>query len=145
MANESWAGGTISGGADATAWSLKARGGLIPVADVPNAPKTVAMPTVGNYPKVPNIRLDYPQKAPDMSSRAKKLQQEPLPSSFSEAGSIRTEAAGKGQMAVGKAISGLGEDIASASSSITNVLGQLAAKEADVRDAADKIKATGVD
>ena len=119
MATESWASGTITGGAPNP--SGGGRGGWIPVQDVPNAPKTVDMPEYhpGN---APSIRYDYPKGGLDMSKRAASLMPKELPGSFEEAGNIRTAAAGKGQeayaqsqMQAGKAMGAMGQDIANAS------------------------------
>lgn len=134
MAYEAFAGGTISGGAEATAFSLRPRGGYVPVADIPNAPKLVDMPMV-EYPRPPSIR--YGTLSPetiDMESRAAKLQQKELPSSFEEAGAIRARVAGQGQMAIGKAIESGGEEISKALASAGNVLAKIAHKGLEDKD-----------
>jgi hypothetical protein len=146
MAYETWAGGTISGGADATSWSLKPRGGYIPVQDVPNAPKTVSMPLY--HPQnAPNIRYEYPKGAPDMKSRAASLMQKELPGSFEEAGNIRTAAAGKGQeayaesqMQAARSMGAMGENISNALASVGSVIEKIATAEREARDEGDKLR-----
>ena len=137
MAYESWAGGNISGGADATSWSLKPRGGYVPLADIPNVPKTVDMPML-QYPKMPSIRYEPVKGEVDMDSRAQKLMQKELPGSFEEAGNIRAAEAGKGQMAMGKAIASVGADISKAMGSVSEVLGKFVHQGLKDKDEADQ-------
>jgi hypothetical protein len=96
----------------------------VPVNEVPNAPKTVEMP-IADAPAVPAIRQEYLKQDIDMESRAAKLMQKPLPDSFEEAGNIQAAAAGKGQMAMGKAISEGGAEISKSLATMSTALGTM--------------------
>ena len=138
MAGETWLGGNIIGERPNRGTT---GGGYIPAAEIPNAPKTVDMPMIGNYPSMFTQKFEYAQGAPDMSKRAADLMQKELPSSFEEAGNIRAQAAGQGQMAIGKAIASGGETFGKAIGVIGEVMSRIRAKTLESNDQVGEIKA----
>lgn len=141
MAQESWAAGTIIGSKPDQGTR---KGAYIPIADIPNAPQTVSMPSIDNYPKGPTARYDYLPGQIDMASRAKSLMQSPLPGSFEEAGNIKaaayTEAAAKGAKAQADAVTSIGESVTKAAWYAGQIVSDIANKGRKDSDSSAPLK-----
>jgi Peptidase M15 len=71
--------------------------------EVPNAPKSIEMPTTAGR-AVPAIRVKAPDEKVNMSQEIAAMQQNALPGGFQAGMDRAANAAGQGQMAMGKAI-----------------------------------------
>ena len=140
-AYETWAGGKVGSGPSATSWSTKPRGGYVPLADIPNAPQNVEMP-MPKYPDVDITKFDYlkTEVPGGLKSLGKLAEQKPLPGAFEEAASMRTAAAGKGQMAWGKAIEEAGEATTKALTQVSTTLAKVQGDAVRSQDQTDKVK-----
>jgi flagellum-specific peptidoglycan hydrolase FlgJ len=97
-------------------------GGLyIPIQDIPNAPQAPEMP-MAQYPQVPSIRYQPIEGKVNMSSEIRDLQQAPLPEGFAQGAALLANAAGKGQMAMGEAITKAGSAIGTGLDSVGKVM-----------------------
>ena len=100
-------------------------GGYIPVADIPNMPRADVTMPLAQYPDIPSIRYKYQEGAPDMAGRIAALQQKALPGGFAEGAERITRSAGKGQEAMGEAISKGSSQLSRALSIVGNTFAEI--------------------
>jgi hypothetical protein len=103
------------------------------VTEIPNVPKTIEMP-MPQPRKVPDIRVQAPTTKVNMSEETAKLQKAPLPGGFAKGMDLAASAAGKGTMAMGKAIGEGGAAIAKTMAHASYLLEQMADKALDTQD-----------
>jgi hypothetical protein len=124
----------------------RARGGYIPVQDIPNVPKTVEMPLAPaeKYLNIPSIRYSYQQPVSGFEQRAAALQQKPLPGGFEEAASLISSQAGRGQRAMAEAISSGSEQISNSLFYVSRVMAKRAEEAAKSKDDFDTDRANSL-